>query len=36
MVFVDPKNLGYLPYWKRWINKRYINPMEQFLGVHFQ
>lgn len=20
MVFVDPKNLGYLPYWERWVN----------------
>lgn len=22
MVFVDPKNLGYAPYWQRWINSR--------------
>lgn len=22
MVFVDPKNLGYNPYWERWINTR--------------
>lgn len=22
MVFVDPKNLGYAPYWQRWINTR--------------
>lgn len=22
MVFVDPKNLGYEPYWQRWINTR--------------
>ena len=20
MVFVDPKNLGYKPYWERWVN----------------
>ncbi len=20
MVFVDPKNLGYQPYWDRWVN----------------
>ena len=20
MVFVDPKNLGYIPYWERWVN----------------
>ena len=20
MVFVDPKNLGYRPYWERWVN----------------
>ncbi|XP_071826175.1 dynein axonemal heavy chain 10-like isoform X2 [Apostichopus japonicus] len=22
MVFVDPKNLGYLPYWQKWVNGR--------------
>ncbi|KAF7265371.1 hypothetical protein GWI33_021219 [Rhynchophorus ferrugineus] len=22
MVYVDPKNLGYQPYWDRWVNKR--------------
>lgn len=22
MVFVDPKNLGYVPYWQRWLNTR--------------
>lgn len=22
MVYVDPKNLGYEPYWKRWIRTR--------------
>ncbi|KAL0279459.1 UNVERIFIED_CONTAM: hypothetical protein PYX00_001007 [Menopon gallinae] len=22
MVYVDPKNLGYMPYWNRWINTR--------------
>lgn len=22
MVFVDPKNLGYAPYWQRWLNTR--------------
>ena len=21
MVYVDPKNLGYMPYWERWVNK---------------
>lgn len=21
MVYVDPKNLGYKPYWERWINE---------------
>ena len=20
MVYVDPKNLGYMPYWERWVN----------------
>jgi len=23
MVYVDPKNLGYEPYWLRWLNARY-------------
>jgi len=22
MVYVDPKNLGYEPYWQKWINDR--------------
>ena len=22
MVYVDPKNLGYLPYWQKWVNER--------------
>jgi len=22
MVYVDPKNLGYEPYWQKWLNKR--------------
>lgn len=22
MVFVDPKNLGYEPYWKKWLSSR--------------
>ncbi len=22
MVFVDPKNLGYKPYWEKWVNDR--------------
>ena len=25
MVFVDPQNLGYKPYWKRWLAGRAIN-----------
>ncbi|XP_041455872.1 dynein heavy chain 10, axonemal-like [Lytechinus variegatus] len=28
MVFVDPKNLGYLPFWQRWVNAR-TNKAEQ-------
>ncbi|XP_072163343.1 dynein axonemal heavy chain 10-like [Diadema setosum] len=28
MVFVDPKNLGYRPYWEKWVNAR-PNKMEQ-------
>lgn len=23
MVYVDPKNLGYLPYWQRWLDTRH-------------
>lgn len=26
MVFVDPKNLGYTPYWEKWLKNR---PIEQ-------
>lgn len=22
MVYVDPKNLGYLPFWQKWVNTR--------------
>ena len=22
MVFVDPKNLGYVPFWQKWVNSR--------------
>lgn len=34
MVYVDPKNLGYEPYWKRWIRTR--KPDEgQSLNVNF-
>ena len=22
MVYVDPKNLGYLPFWQKWVNSR--------------
>nr|XP_054773560.1 dynein axonemal heavy chain 10-like [Lytechinus pictus] len=28
MVFVDPKNLGYIPFWQRWVNAR-TNKAEQ-------
>lgn len=29
MVFVDPKNLGYEPYWKKWIKTRPNFELEQ-------
>lgn len=29
MVYVDPKNLGYEPYWKRWIKSRPEYEIEQ-------
>ncbi len=28
MVYVDPKNLGYRPYWEKWCNAR-VNQAEQ-------
>ena len=28
MVYVDPKNLGYRPYWSKWVNAR-VNKEEQ-------
>lgn len=28
MVYVDPKNLGYMPYWQRWLASR-PNPNER-------
>ncbi|KAF7665535.1 hypothetical protein LDENG_00140280 [Lucifuga dentata] len=28
MVFVDPKNLRYIPYWKRWVNNRPLKEQE--------
>ena len=30
MVYVDPKNLGYDPYWTKWVNAR-LNKQEQTL-----
>lgn len=29
MVFVDPKNLGYAPYWQRWLNTRHEREREK-------
>lgn len=28
MVYVDPKNLGYLPYWQRWMDNRHPDEQE--------
>jgi len=30
MVYVDPKNLGYEPYWQRWINSRQAKRQTEF------
>lgn len=30
MVYVDPKNLGYEPYWIRWLNGRPVDEHEKF------
>ncbi|XP_066140827.1 dynein axonemal heavy chain 10 [Euwallacea fornicatus] len=34
MVYVDPKNLGYQPYWDRWINSRK-HPLERIAFSEF-
>lgn len=37
MVYVDPKNLGYDPYWQRWVNQRTHPPeQEQFQKLYEQ
>jgi len=36
MVYVDPKNLGYEPYWQKWVGER-TNVIEQEeLNKHFK
>lgn len=32
MVYVDPKNLGYNPFWKKWVNSRNSKQEKDWLG----
>lgn len=32
MVYVDPKNLGYMPFWEKWINDRPANEQKDLMG----
>ena len=32
MVYVDPKNLGYEPFWKKWVNDRPTKAEQEWLG----
>ena len=36
MVYVDPKNLGYLPFWKRWVNAREKESEREVLEALFE
>ncbi|XP_033627732.1 dynein heavy chain 10, axonemal-like [Asterias rubens] len=36
MVFVDPKNLGYMPFWQKWINSRASKTEQEDLMRMFQ
>lgn len=36
MVYVDPKNLGYLPYWQRWLSNRYPDEQETLEQLYTQ
>ncbi|XP_030756931.1 dynein heavy chain 10, axonemal [Sitophilus oryzae] len=35
MVYVDPKNLGYQPYWDRWVNTRKHPPEREAFGDYY-
>ena len=36
MVYVDPKNLGYRPFWKRWVNAREKESEREVLEALFE
>lgn len=36
MVYVDPKNLGYLPYWQRWLSNRHPDEQETLEQLYTQ
>lgn len=36
MVYVDPKNLGFLPYWQRWLNNRHPDEQEILTQLYTQ
>ncbi|KAH1015210.1 dynein axonemal heavy chain 10 [Dendroctonus ponderosae] len=35
MVYVDPKNLGYQPYWDRWVNSRKHEPEREAFSEYY-
>ncbi len=36
MVFVDPKNLGYEPYWQKWLQSHEAKHMKDSLGTFYK
>lgn len=36
MVYVDPKNLGYMPYWQRWLKSRTDLQEREFIDTLFE
>ena len=36
MVYVDPKNLGFLPYWQKWLNTRTVKTERDELNRFYE
>ena len=36
MVYVDPKNLGYMPFWEKWVNERQSKAEQEDLKKLFE
>jgi dynein heavy chain len=34
MVYVDPKDLGYEPFWQKWVNERTMGEQEELLKLY--